>query len=966
MLDNYLVVSFSQATHLLLLDGEEMEDTQINGFELSQATLWAGNMSCGGILQVNPSSVGLILVGAGDVNAREIRWPCPSKILIVLSQCCFRSDCASVRCGAVLLSVEKGSNEIRLTGRLVCREEIACIDLSPIDADIDLFSGTPIEQVEVQVSSCGVLPRSLLIVLMDCDLYLLVGMGNGSVCYYRMNTASGKLTDKKVVTVGTQPVSLRKFASKNSISVYVCCDRPAVVYSSMSKLTFASVNLQIIREVTPLNSEYYKRSFVMADDSRLLIGTMDSVQKLHIRRVTLNGNVSRISYQPATNTLAILMSKCSENQPNLGEPESNLPQVKLFDSDLEEVHSVCILDANSFEVQAVFELEEGELGLSLISVDFDHSALPFYCVGTSLLEIGEKSQKGRIILFRAQKGLTGSGKLDVVSACQVSGSVYAIDLLRNKLVCGVGNSLQIFEWDLALNQLQLLSSCHGFTTVAYVKVFENWVLAGDMMRSVSLLTFIDALSIFKHEGRDEGAEWLTACEIVDSSTFLAAESRMNVVCCKKIAFSFENLDGNSLKQIGGYFLGESVNVLRRGSVSENSTISVSAFLMNPVMFGTMDGGFGSIFQIPYDAYSFLLTLQQKIAAESLSCIGLEHNHYRKHCTETRSKESLPFIDGDLLETLLDMPAEVVNRVVKGLKIPETLASRSQEHNAAQTCLALVCCTSAGLDKERCDLVRKLRTFNISADILHQPISSEAQIYSKLELCRQNSISFLLLLMERDEVLVHADESLPVSSLPSSSRSYSSYRIAHKRVSCDEAVKIVVTSAGEEYSNSIVGSLHQLLTPRMTGEAIFVSDIGLAIGSGTSAAANSLANVNINFAMDEKPPHNIRKKNEMQVRNTLSDLLSKLTPKTRVEVFVTDLLPDILRQLSSLLERRFNQTEFRQAFDVIFKQAGKQKSEVDSVLHSLSPFFTTSSGLTTASSVLILWCRPVESFYRVIV
>jgi DNA damage-binding protein 1 len=39
-------------------------------------------------------------------------------------------------------------------------------------------------------------------------------------------------------------------------------------------------------------------------------------------------------------------------------------------------------------------------------------------------------------------------------------------------------------------------------------------------------------SSFEEIARDYSAEWTTACEIVDSETFFAAESNYNIYCCK--------------------------------------------------------------------------------------------------------------------------------------------------------------------------------------------------------------------------------------------------------------------------------------------------------------------------------------------------------------------------------------------------------------------------------------------------
>jgi len=108
---------------------------------------------------------------------------------------------------------------------------------------------------------------------------------------------------------------------------------------------------------------------------------------------------------------------------------------------------------------------------------------------------------------------------------------------------------------------------------------------------------------------------------------------------------------------------------------------------------------------------------------------------------------------------------------------------------------------------------------------------------------------------------------------------------------------------------------------------------------------------------------------MQLRVCLVDFLSKLSPKTRVEVFVTDLQPDLIRNLAASVDRNFSQQELGQAFNNLFKQAGRQKPEVDQLLRLLQPFFGGKQNNTRThhmQSILVLWCKSVETYYKIII
>ena len=55
----------------------------------------------------------------------------------------------------------------------------------------------------------------------------------------------GSLTERKKVTLGTQPTMLRTFKSLSTTNVFACSDRPTVIYSSNHKLVFSNVNLKV-------------------------------------------------------------------------------------------------------------------------------------------------------------------------------------------------------------------------------------------------------------------------------------------------------------------------------------------------------------------------------------------------------------------------------------------------------------------------------------------------------------------------------------------------------------------------------------------------------------------------------------------------------------------------------------------------------------------------------------------------
>lgn len=147
--------------------------------------------------------------------------------------------------------------------------------------------------------------------------YLLCALGDGSMFYFTLHKKSGSLLDRKKVTLGTQPTVLRTFKSLSTTNVFACSDRPTVIYSSNHKLVFSNVNMKEVNHMCSLNAEAYPDRYAMylkyrnqrknmfrcgyslalATDSSITIGTIDEIQKLHIRTVPLQESPRRIAHQ---------------------------------------------------------------------------------------------------------------------------------------------------------------------------------------------------------------------------------------------------------------------------------------------------------------------------------------------------------------------------------------------------------------------------------------------------------------------------------------------------------------------------------------------------------------------------------------------------------------------------------------------------------------------------------------------
>ncbi|KAI1708375.1 CPSF A subunit region domain-containing protein [Ditylenchus destructor] len=699
-------------------------------FSLSASTLYAGNFGPNRIVQVTAEEIRLI---SGDGSFKNV-WRSPARV----SLCSVNPNSGQILLGSGenILYVVVREDQITLEGRITCRNEVACLDISPIeegssssvfaagfwnDQTVAIYSVVPeIRMVCEERLSGDVLPRSVMIVNMESIIYLMVALGDGTVYYFRIESENGTLTEQKKVTLGTQPTTLRKFTTKGIANVFACSDRPTVIYSANQKLAFSNVNMKMVTQVAQLNSDYYKECVVMSDGENLVIGTIDDIQKLHIRTIPLGECVSRIAYQPETNTIGILTtrreivndagdrilcrdsistscpSKTTQSQMDKG-IASSAPRTSHNDMNggemgsggEQEVHSLCVLDANTFECLYVYEFDKAEFAQSLCTAILGADAHPYYAVGTAYVYPDDTDSKlGRILVFQVQgqkdqgASSTDGGKLRLLAEKEVKGGVYSVTTLAEKLICTINSSVRIFEWT-PDKELRLECSNFNHIQAVYMKTKGDLVLIGDLMKSICLLSYKQMDSSLEEVARDMASEWTCACEIIDSDTFLGAENNFNLFCVQKDQNAETDEDRQRLKKAGLYYLGEMVNVFRRGMLLTNQPdTSAQPIYTNPILYGTADGCLGVIVQIPDNVYGFLSELQKRVSAHTNNCLRIEHSAFRAYTTERITEPMQGFIDGDLVETIADMPREKVQQIIDGMKRPKDPSMPHQQQQDA--------------------------------------------------------------------------------------------------------------------------------------------------------------------------------------------------------------------------------------------------------------------------------------------
>ncbi|KAL7062814.1 hypothetical protein AAHC03_01676 [Spirometra sp. Aus1] len=579
----------------------------------------------------------------------------------------------------------------------------------------------------------AVLPRSILISQLNDTAFLFAAMGDGALYYYTIdfNAENIVLRDAKRVNAGTGPsMYLSQWRSHNKNNVFVCSNHPCIVYSVKNKLVFANVNLKEVGWMCPLNGSYYKDCICLVTPGGLILGSVDEIQKLHVRSIPLEETPRRLALQSETGSLGVICNRQEVFQEGVGfkavrssaslstkvpKTHSSVPKTvpscvsttmpKFRDI---EVSSLLIYNQANLELQFAhtfyFSNSLLETAISIASINLEAKNTVVYAVGTALIVKGEyEPTKGRIHLFRWDPE---NARLETLLVHDVNGAVYRIIDFNGRILAGISSSVRLF--DVKDDSLRLASSFNENITVLFLRSKGDFVLIGDLMRSLTLLLYKSNMNNFETVGRHRCPRWTTSVEILDDEHFLAAETEGNIFVVARDApeNTKEPRLASSAARIGrsrtehpmglgtgseegsvssvsemrtlvdcAYMhSGDFINTFVRGNlVLQNSEEKWQATGDSPILYGTAQGGLGLLTQISPVLFAFLKEVESRIANLIVPVGGFAHENWRAFKADKVIRMAHNFVDGDLVETVLDLNAEEKAKLVEGLRIPATMA-----------------------------------------------------------------------------------------------------------------------------------------------------------------------------------------------------------------------------------------------------------------------------------------------------
>ena len=775
--DKYIVQSFLGETRVLGMRGDEMEECELSGLDATVETIFCGNIGSSMVVQVT-SSKAILLNSTSFIMTDLVSDPAGTAATITLASVHGNHFVLSCSGGTVIyLYADEQTQKLQRRHSTTLGNDIACTCLWPISSEDDM----EVEHSSVTnqlLLACGLwtdhtvrilsLPslqevlsidlgtkiqaREVLIVEMNSremtsgnsgvsSMQLMVGLGDGTLVIYELQVptvGAPAVSNRRAVTLGKKPIKLFRFHHRGGACVFATGDRPTVVHNQNGKLMFTIVNVPETTGIARFHSELFPNCLALTSPEGLLIGSIDDIQRLHVQTHKVDGDPRRIVHHASGGVYAV----CTEKMQTSATEDKTLGQV-LF------------LSEGSFDCIHSFELDTLEQAISCTSCllhvhdrssrekgskGSTESKQEYVVIGTAYLT-SQECDAGRLLVFSIVPAVDGTTPVvSLIAQIDCRGAVYSVcGLASGVLAVGVDYNVKIFRLDNSVglsnakdaDSSSRLGSCVltyecGFSSnilVLYLKAYGDFVLNGDLMRSMSLMHYgpkdrkeakeTEGVSItyeLREVSRDMNTNYMRAVEFVGGDYddhYMGADDSGNLFAVRRrLDATTEEERGRMVGQAEMH-LSDHVNVLRQGTLCSQAmeTTAISAgesssasdqnsrTRRDTILYGSVSGSIGSIISINSKTFRFLLAVQKAVLACVPNMGGLPHDKWRSFKNERRTCAQRNFIDGDVVESILDggydrtLLQDITHYVNNELNKPASGASSTSNTNTSALALS---------------------------------------------------------------------------------------------------------------------------------------------------------------------------------------------------------------------------------------------------------------------------------------
>ena len=408
--EDTLVVSFVSNTRVFAFssDGEVEEVENFRGFELGESTLYACSLPDGRAIQVVSSGV---LLSDADAGMVLDTWRPPGGNSITAVSADRNMILVSLG-GAALVVLDVAGEAVKAQAQreFESSEQVSCIAMSRSipntcvagfwkDSKVSFLNLQTLESIateKVAENDSLAVPRSLIVanILQNQPATLFVGLADGNVVTYSVESSSRLFSARKSIILGTQQANFALLPRGNGLeNVFATCEHPSLIYGSEGRMVYSAVTAENATCICSFDSSAYPGAIAIAADDELKLAMVDEERTTHVQTLPVHETVRRIAYSPDLKAFGL----------------GTIKRTLMAGEELIESHFK-LVDEVAFQELYSFALNQDELIECCMRCKLDDGSgdeVERFVVGTAYLDDadeGSGSERGRILVFEVTEG----------------------------------------------------------------------------------------------------------------------------------------------------------------------------------------------------------------------------------------------------------------------------------------------------------------------------------------------------------------------------------------------------------------------------------------------------------------------------------------------------------------------------------------------------------------------------------
>lgn len=396
-----------------------------------------------------------------------------------------------------------------------------------------------------------------------------------------------------------------------------------------------------------------------------------------VRKIPLRCTVHYVSYHVESKVYAVCTS--------VKEPCTRIPRMtgeekeyEVIERDERYIHpqqekfSIQLISPVSWEAipNTRIDLEEWEhvtcmKTVALRSQETVSGLKGYIAAGTCLMQGEEVTCRGRIVILDVIEVVPEPGqpltknKFKVLYEKEQKGPVTALCHCNGYLVSAIGQ--KIFLWVLKDNDLTGMAFIDTQLYIHQMFSIKNFILAADLMKSISLLRYQEESKTLSLVSRDAKPLEVYSIEfMVDNNQlgFLVSDRDKNLYVYMYLPEAKESFGGMRLLRRADFNAGANINTFWRmpcrGALDASSKKALTWDNKHITWFATLDGGIGLLLPMQEKTYRRLLMLQNALTTMLPHHAGLNPKAFRMLHSDRRSLQNpvKNILDGELLNKYL--------------------------------------------------------------------------------------------------------------------------------------------------------------------------------------------------------------------------------------------------------------------------------------------------------------------------